>query len=191
MSEADPTLLEALAALRIEHDRLARRAEELQRLAERAAAVAAAAHATASARPRPSAGRILVADDLTIIQDLTKSLLESAGHSVDVVSDGTAAVAAVEANAYDVVLMDVQMPGMDGVFATRRIRSMPPPMRNVPIIAFTAQALPQHLRTFREAGMNDLVAKPVNRKDLFAKIEAWLPGGAGHGAAPFTLRAAG
>ncbi|MCC8967293.1 PAS domain S-box protein [Bradyrhizobium sp. Pear76] len=118
---------------------------------------------------RPS--RILVVEDLDVNQEIVRSMLEAAGHRVDVVSDGSEAISAVEACRYDVVLMDIQMAGMDGVTATKRIRSLPEPGRQVPIVAMTANVLPQQVETFRAAGMNGHVGKPLRRDELLAAID--------------------
>ena len=118
-------------------------------------------------------GRILVAEDIDINQRLAVALLEGVGHAVDVVGDGARAVAAVAAEAYDLVLMDVQMPGMDGVTATRLIRASEGPHRDVPIVAMTANVFPDQIRAFREAGMDGHLGKPLNRAQLYATVERW------------------
>jgi signal transduction histidine kinase/HPt (histidine-containing phosphotransfer) domain-containing protein/ActR/RegA family two-component response regulator len=121
-------------------------------------------------------GRILLVEDLEINQELARAILERAGHRTHVVSDGAEAVAAVQAADYDLVLMDVQMPRMDGIAATREIRALPYPARQIPIVAMTANVLPQQVRSFKDAGMNDHIGKPIKRKDLLDKVAAWLPG---------------
>ncbi len=128
--------------------------------------------------PAPRAGpgrrvRILVVEDIDINQRLAVALLEAAGHAVDVVDDGARAVAAVAAASYDLVLMDVQMPGMDGVTATRLIRAADGPQRGVPIVAMTANVLPEQVRAFREAGMDGHLGKPLNRGLLHAAVARW------------------
>ncbi len=104
-------------------------------------------------------------------QDLARAILEAEGHTVEVVPDGAAAVRAVEAGDYDVVLMDVQMPVMDGVSATKLIRALAGPKAAVPIIALTANVLPQQIAEFREAGMGGHVGKPFVRADLLDAID--------------------
>ncbi|MCJ2040113.1 PAS domain S-box protein [Methylobacterium sp. J-059] len=121
-------------------------------------------------------GHILLVEDVEINQELARLVLEAAGHTVDVVADGAAAVMAVEDGAFDLVLMDVQMPGMDGITATRMIRRLKGPAANVPVIAMTANVLPAEVRQFREAGMDDHVGKPFDRAVLYAAIARWLPG---------------
>ncbi|GJD60437.1 ATP-binding protein [Methylobacterium frigidaeris] len=114
--------------------------------------------------------RLLLVEDVPINQDLARAVLESEGHSVDVAGDGAAAIEAVQAHAYDLVLMDVQMPGMDGITATRTIRGLPAPVGAVPIVAMTANVLPAQLETFRAAGMDGHVGKPFKRAELAAAI---------------------
>ena len=125
--------------------------------------------------PKPSRkGHLLLVEDVAINQELARAVLEIAGHTIEIVDDGAAAVQAVQAKAFDLVLMDVQMPGMDGVTATRLIRRLPGPLGRVPIIAMTANVLPDELRRFREAGMNDHIGKPFNRVELYATLDRWL-----------------
>ena len=119
-------------------------------------------------------GRLLLAEDLPINQQLARVVLEAAGHAVDVVDDGAAAVAAVAAGAYDLVLMDVRMPGMDGVTAARAIRALPGPAAGVPILAMTANVAPEEIHGCLAAGMNDHVGKPFDRGALYAQIDRWL-----------------
>jgi PAS domain S-box-containing protein len=120
---------------------------------------------------RGRSARILLAEDVAMNQEIVRSILETAGHRVDVVGDGAAAIMAVEAQDYDVVLMDVQMPGMDGVSATRHIRALPGPEGRVPIIAMTANVLPEQIASFRAAGMDGHVGKPFRRDELLAAVD--------------------
>ena len=113
---------------------------------------------------------ILVAEDNAINQKLIRLLLESAGHAVTIVPNGAEAVTAVAASCPDVVLMDRNMPVMDGIAAARAIRALPAPAGQVPIIALTASADGRSIATCREAGMNDHVAKPIEAAALFAAI---------------------
>ncbi|MGY2047663.1 PAS domain S-box protein [Methylobacterium sp. JK268] len=136
-----------------------------------------AAAATPLTAMRPA--RILLVEDLVVNQDLARAVLEKAGHSVDVANDGLEAIAAVQAASYDLVLMDVQMPGMDGVTATRHIRALSPPVSRIPIIAMTANVLPTQVSEFRAAGMNDHLGKPFRREELHALIERWIGRGDG------------
>jgi signal transduction histidine kinase/ActR/RegA family two-component response regulator len=124
----------------------------------------------------PTAGpsaRILLAEDNEINQEIARTVLEAAGHEVDVVCDGAEAIMAVQARDYDVVLMDIQMPVMDGMTATQHIRSLQHPARELPIIAMTANVLPQQIERFRAAGMDDHVGKPFKKEELYATVEKW------------------
>ena len=94
--------------------------------------------------------RILLVEDVEINQELARAVLERVGHQVDVAADGTEAIVAVQTKQYDLVLMDIQMPGMDGITATRHIRAMDHPSSILPIIAMTANVLPQQIAHFRE-----------------------------------------
>jgi signal transduction histidine kinase/DNA-binding NarL/FixJ family response regulator len=114
---------------------------------------------------------ILVADDNQINQRLVCGLLEGAGHRTDVVANGREAVEAILRTRYDVVLMDVQMPVMDGVQATRRIRALPPPVRDVPIIALTADAMAGADDRYRAAGMDAYLSKPLAAATLVGILE--------------------
>jgi hypothetical protein len=104
---------------------------------------------------------ILVADDNEANQELTRKILEMAGFHVDVVGDGKAAVTAVEERRYDLVLMDIAMPGMNGVDATKAIRAGHGDHATVPIIALTASVSAGDRHRFRAAGMTDYMAKPI------------------------------
>lgn len=110
--------------------------------------------------------RILLVEDLPMNQELACTILLRASHNVDIANDGVEALAALEQNSYDVILMDIQMPRMDGVTAARKIRQLDGPARHTPIIAMTANALPEQVREFRQAGMDDYVAKPFKQQDL-------------------------
>ena len=117
--------------------------------------------------------RILLVEDVEINQELARAVLEKAGHRVDIVGDGADAILAVQTKPYDLVLMDVQMPGMDGLTATRHIRELDHAARALPIIAMTANVLPHQVAAFGEAGMNDYIGKPFKRDALYAAIERW------------------
>jgi PAS domain S-box-containing protein len=127
--------------------------------------------------------RLLLAEDVPLNQDLACTILEAAGHTVDVVADGAAALRAVESGVYDIVLMDVQMPVLDGLSATRRIRALDGPAARIPIIALTANVLPQQVAEFRDAGMDGHVGKPFVRADLLDAIDRWAEGSAARGTA--------
>jgi len=134
----------------------------------------------AAAPGRPAALRVLVAEDVALNAEMLQVTLEQAGHRVQVVTDGRQAVDAVGGGAFDVVLMDVQMPEMDGIAATRAIRAMPAPDGAIPIIALTAYASRDDLRSCLDAGMNDFLTKPLERAKLIDALDRW--GGTGGGA---------
>ncbi|HEX2510627.1 MAG TPA: PAS domain S-box protein [Microvirga sp.] len=123
--------------------------------------------------PPGAAARILLVEDVPINQDIARTVLQAAGHEVDVVADGAEAIMAVQANLYDLVLMDIQMPVMDGITATRHIRTLQNPAKDVAILAMTANVLPQQIAQFRAAGMDDHVGKPFKRDELHAAVRRW------------------
>ncbi|NVO15836.1 MAG: response regulator [Rhodoplanes sp.] len=118
--------------------------------------------------------RILVAEDNPTNQLVVQKLLEGLGYAIDLVPDGAAALAAVKAAPYDLVFMDMMMPGMDGLQATRAIRALPEPERRVHVVALTANAFKHDAETCRIAGMNDFVGKPITRDRLEAAIRRYL-----------------
>jgi PAS domain S-box-containing protein len=115
---------------------------------------------------------ILLVDDLDVNREVAAALLTQAGHAVDFAHDGAAAVAAVTANTYDLVLMDVQMPVMDGYEATTRVRSLPAGKRDIPILAMTAYATRQDIERCALVGMNGHIAKPIDRRTLLTAIRS-------------------
>jgi signal transduction histidine kinase/CheY-like chemotaxis protein/HPt (histidine-containing phosphotransfer) domain-containing protein len=125
--------------------------------------------------------RVLVADDVAANRMVARAMLVAAGHRVDSAADGAEALAAVERDAYDVVLMDVQMPVMDGLEATRRIRALDGSRRRVPILAVTASALPEQVSACRAAGMDGHLAKPIDRESLLAAVTRLAAGDTLHG----------
>ena len=118
-------------------------------------------------------GRILVVEDLEENRELARAMLQKAGFQVDCAINGLEAVGTVQSTTYALVLMDVQMPRMDGISATKAIRNLPPPACNVPIVAMTANVLPHQIAEFRAAGMNDHIGKPYTRSGLLAKVREW------------------
>jgi signal transduction histidine kinase/CheY-like chemotaxis protein/HPt (histidine-containing phosphotransfer) domain-containing protein len=134
-----------------------------------AAAVAATAAPPALGGPGRTL-RVLVADDVAANRMVARAMLVAAGHRVDSAADGAEALAAVERDDYDVVLMDVQMPVMDGLEATRRIRALPGQKRRVPVLAVTASALPEQVEACRAAGMDGHLAKPIDRESLLGAV---------------------
>jgi signal transduction histidine kinase/CheY-like chemotaxis protein len=114
--------------------------------------------------------RLLVAEDNHVNQVLIMAMLGRAGHRVDVVENGAAALDAVQTLPYDMVLMDVQMPEMDGATATRAIRQLEGPLARLPIIALTANAGAEQRKEYLAAGMDEYVSKPIDPRLLFQAI---------------------
>ena len=117
--------------------------------------------------------RILLAEDNPVNQKLTVILLQKAGFSVDAVEDGLQAVEKVKTGQYSAVLMDVQMPELDGLEAARRIRTDLVMPRHIPIIAMTADALESDRAACLEAGMDDYISKPIDSKTLLTILDRW------------------
>jgi len=126
---------------------------------------------------RLSAVRILLAEDNITNQQVALGILRKLGLSADAVANGTEALKALESIPYDLVLMDVQMPEMDGYEATQQIRNPQSAVANhgIPIIAMTAHAMQGDRERCLEAGMNDYVTKPVSPQALVEALEKWLP----------------
>lgn len=142
---------------------------------EAPAIVAEPAGPAATERTQPR--RILVADDVLTNRELARALLERAGHAVTLAENGQQAIEAVRRQSLDVILMDINMPVMDGLEAMRAIRALPGAAGKLPIIAMTASAFPSDLQRFVAAGMNGHVTKPIDPAALTAAI-------AGVGTAP-------
>lgn len=136
----------------------------------------AAAPATIAENARLAAEhplRLLVADDNDANRELIGTLVRAMGHQVETVADGVAAVEAIRAGLYDLVLMDVHMPRMDGLAATRAIRELGGEAASTPIIALTANVLPDQIAFYRASGMDDHVGKPIDPRALLATIANW------------------
>jgi PAS domain S-box-containing protein len=118
--------------------------------------------------------RVLLAEDNSINQKLAVVLLQKAGFSVDAVEDGVQALEKVKSNSYSAILMDVQMPELDGFEATHHIRMLEKNTgRHIPIIAMTAHAMQSDRERCLEAGMDDYVSKPLDPKVLFSALDRW------------------
>ena len=143
---------------------------------------AAAQQAAAIAPPAATLGhravhgrRVLLAEDNPVSAEVAQLMLAGHGVAVDVAASGAAALALFAANTYDAVLMDIQMPGMNGLEATARLRAHPDPVRAAtPILALTANAFRADAEKYRAAGLNDTLAKPYVEAELLAKLAALL-----------------
>ena len=117
--------------------------------------------------------RILLAEDNAINALLTRTLLEAEGHTVDTVEDGVLAVEAMKTAKYDLIFMDMRMPNMDGLEATRKIRALPNVSKALPIVALTANAFDDDRNACFDSGMNDFMTKPVSAEELSQKVKDW------------------
>ena len=158
-------------------DHLASVSSRLRQLARRDAVPAAS---KSTVRPEaalpaasPCGARVLIADDLDLNRKLIADMLTIEGHLVDCVADGAAAVRAVQVKTYDLVLMDMIMPEMDGIAATRAIRALPAPVCRVPIVALTANSFREQLASCLEAGMDAALTKPMSIEALTSAVAFW------------------
>lgn len=131
------------------------------------------------AAPEGPALDILVVEDNPVNQRVNAWLLEKDGHRVTVVSDGRQAVRLAATGTYDAVLMDLDVPGLDGIAATRAIRLLDGPAARIPIIAITVSARPEDIERCRAAGMNDHLPKPVNPAALSRILKRLVTSGRG------------
>ena len=114
--------------------------------------------------------KVLVVEDNPTNQLVARRILEQLGAAVSVADDGASGVAAAREGVFDLILMDVQMPGMDGLEAARRIRALPGPAARAPIIALTANVMAHQRAAYRAAGMDGVAAKPIAPAALVAEI---------------------
>jgi signal transduction histidine kinase/ActR/RegA family two-component response regulator len=121
-----------------------------------------------------TAARILLVDDHPLNRELGSAMLILAGCEVVLAEDGEEAVRIAAEGDFDLILMDIHMPRMDGVAATKAIRALAGPSATAPIIAVTADVQPQQLERYRRAGMVDHVAKPIDRDTLYRVVDHWL-----------------
>ena len=120
-----------------------------------------------------SGTRLLLAEDEPVNQEVSRGLLEDVGLAVDVAEDGAVAVALAKRTHYALILMDMQMPKLNGLDATRQIRTMPG-YEHTPILAMTANAFGEDRQICLDAGMNDHIAKPVDPDVLYETLFKWL-----------------
>lgn len=125
--------------------------------------------------PEPTAPRrILVVEDSPLNQMIVNAILSSADYRVEMANNGLEAVMAAQAGGFDLILMDLSMPEMDGLTATRLLRELPGPAGRVPVIAMTADSDEADRQRCLDVGMNDHVGKPVERAQLLATVAEWL-----------------
>jgi CheY-like chemotaxis protein/HPt (histidine-containing phosphotransfer) domain-containing protein len=124
-------------------------------------------------RERHAGAQVLLAEDNEVNQDVAIELLSSAGLVVDVAENGQQALEMAQRKPYALILMDMQMPVMDGLQSTRCLRALPVPV-DVPILAMTANAFSEDRQACIDAGMNDHIAKPVDPQTLYAVLLRWL-----------------
>jgi CheY-like chemotaxis protein len=122
----------------------------------------------------PHSGRILIADDNEVNRLIALRMVQQAGYQAEAVPDGRRAVDEALSGRFDLVLMDVHMPEMDGFEATENIRRTEDHTRHTPVIAMTARAMAGDRERCLQAGMDDHVSKPVRREQLIGVIERWL-----------------
>ncbi|MDH4386988.1 MAG: response regulator [Caulobacter sp.] len=127
-------------------------------------------------RSVPTTAHILIVDDNATNRMVAEALCEMFDCTSEQVADGVEAVEAATAGHFDLILMDIRMPRMDGIAATRAIRALPGPVAQVPIVALTANADPSDVRAYLEAGMNDVVEKPIKADRLLTVLDRVLSG---------------
>ena len=127
-------------------------------------------------QPVPLQGRILLAEDNPVNQEVARHVLDKLGLTVDVAGNGLEALNALEHQPYDLVLMDCQMPLLDGYEATRQIRAGKTPHASIPVIAMTAHAMQGDRAKCLAAGMNDYISKPIDVQAVIHVLHRWLPG---------------
>ena len=155
------------------------RPSQLRTLFEPAQATATGVQSPASpAAAAPLKVRVLLAEDNLVNQKVALAMLRKLGIDADLAATGIEALDALVGVAYDLVLMDCQMPAMDGFEATRRIRERERGTRHLPVVAMTANAMVGDRERCLEAGMDDHIPKPVRMEVLQRALHRWLPAGA-------------
>ncbi len=120
--------------------------------------------------------KILMVDDLDMNRDLVRLILQNAGHSVSLAHDGPQAVKMAESHRYDLILMDIQMPGIDGSEAMRRIRKLGGENAQIPIIALTADVMADQVARYKASGFTDYLGKPIDVEHLVSSVQRWASG---------------
>jgi CheY-like chemotaxis protein len=135
--------------------------------------------------------RLLLVEDVAVNRELVKTVLAAFDIEIETAEDGVQAIEAFRQRPYDLVLMDVQMPVMDGLTATRRIRALPmPAAATTPIVAMTANVLPDQIARCVEAGMDDHLGKPMKPAELLGAIARWTTEPRQAGSAPSIAQSA-
>lgn len=133
-------------------------------------------NATSAGETAGRAAHVLIVDDNATNRMVAEALCEMFDCTSEQAVDGLEALEAVQARSFDLILMDIKMPRMDGVAATRAIRALPGPVGQTPIIALTANADPEDVRSYIEAGMNDVVEKPIKAERMLEALQSALEG---------------
>jgi len=110
--------------------------------------------------------KILVVDDNMINHAILGSILREVGHDITTANSGLEALESLKENFFDLILMDIQMPEMDGIAATRKIRKIPGPKSEIPIVACTGDISGRHIREYEKIGMNSAMKKPIDKAEL-------------------------
>lgn len=123
---------------------------------------------------RTTGQRLLLAEDSPTNKMLATAILREAGYQVTAVANGRELLEALRATTYDLVIMDIFMPEMDGIEATQTIRALPGQIGKVPIIAMTAYSLESDKESCMKAGMNDYISKPIQKQEMLGTVRRWL-----------------
>ena len=143
-------------------------------MSTRVAANSAVAGSPTTRTVSPALGKVLIAEDNAINQRVVAIMLSRLGYSTDVASEGSVVLEMLQKQHYDLVLMDCQMPGMDGYEATKAIRALPSEVSKIPIIAVTANALSGQRERCLDVGMNDYISKPMQIELLASTLRKYL-----------------
>ncbi|MBO9560861.1 MAG: response regulator [Caulobacter sp.] len=140
----------------------------------RAEAAELAPAGTGIERARPAGGaRVLVVDDVAVNRELVRAMLQAVGHEVSEAAGAAEALRLTACERFDLILMDLQMPQIDGFTAARAIREQDSVNRDTPVIALSADVLPEHVTASAKAGMNGHIGKPISPSELLGAVERW------------------